>query len=60
MMFPSDVLCRAHSDCPSQHACINKKCQNPCTVSNPCTISQDCHVQDHQPVCVKGRFHKTK
>lgn len=55
-VFPIDIFCRAHSDCSAQQACINKKCQNPCTVTNPCTVSQDCQVQNHQPVCVKGIF----
>ncbi|CAH1986493.1 unnamed protein product [Acanthoscelides obtectus] len=48
-----DILCRSHSECSSNQACINKKCQNPCVISNPCSQSQDCQVQEHQPVCVK-------
>lgn len=49
-----EIGCRSHIDCPSQQACINARCSNPCTVANPCTKFEDCHVERHQPVCVKG------
>uniref|UniRef100_A0A2S2QFK9 Neurogenic locus notch 2 n=1 Tax=Sipha flava TaxID=143950 RepID=A0A2S2QFK9_9HEMI len=41
--------CTIDSDCPSQHACINQRCQNPCTLSVLCSPDQECHVQDTVP-----------
>lgn len=42
--------CRQDSDCPSQHGCINKKCQNPCIVENVCSVDQECRVLDTIPI----------
>lgn len=41
--------CTTDSDCPSQHACVNQRCQNPCAVSVLCSPDQECHVQDTVP-----------
>ena len=41
--------CRVDRDCPSQMACIDERCQNPCRVANPCTGSQQCLVTDTLP-----------
>lgn len=41
--------CTIDSDCPSQHACVNQRCQNPCTLSVLCSPDQECHVQDTVP-----------
>lgn len=42
--------CRKDPDCPSQHACINAICQNPCALGNPCLPSQECRVVDGVPL----------
>ncbi|KAB7496769.1 hypothetical protein Anas_09923 [Armadillidium nasatum] len=47
-------------DCPSQRACINETCVNPCHVLDPCDPSADCKVVDSLPVrtmiciCIEG------
>lgn len=41
--------CMIHSDCPSDRACINTKCQDPCLGS--CGISASCNVLNHIPIC---------
>ncbi len=42
--------CRVDSDCPSGLACINERCQNPCTVLSPCHPSAICRVINTVPV----------
>lgn len=42
--------CRVDADCPSQFACINKRCENPCSKSNVCTPEQTCTVLDSLPL----------
>ena len=46
---PVEPECRVDENCPSQHACINERCQNPCRVNNPCIAGQECVVQDTLP-----------
>ena len=46
---PVEPECRIDENCPSQHACINERCQNPCRVNNPCIAGQECVVQDTLP-----------
>lgn len=41
--------CSIHSDCPSDRACINSKCQDPCPGS--CGVSASCNVLNHIPIC---------
>ena len=41
--------CIISSDCPSNSACINQKCVDPCPGS--CTTNADCRVVNHSPVC---------
>ena len=41
-------------DCPSKHACIDERCQNPCIVRNPCTGAQKCVVTDSLPIRTIG------
>jgi len=41
--------CVIHQDCPSDRACVNKKCQDPCVGS--CGFNALCKVQKHQPIC---------
>lgn len=51
---PDTPSCRKDMDCPSNAACINGKCQNPCNArgKTPCPEDKSCEVLDHKPVCV--------
>lgn len=44
------VECRNDLDCPSQTACINAECVNPCTLTEPCGINAECKVIDTSPI----------
>lgn len=41
--------CTINADCPSDLACINKKCQDPCPGS--CGLNAQCTVKKHTPIC---------
>lgn len=41
--------CVINADCPSNRACIQQKCRDPCDGS--CGFNAECHVRNHQPVC---------
>lgn len=41
--------CLIHQDCPSNRACLQQKCQDPCVGS--CGLYANCVAQNHQPVC---------
>lgn len=41
--------CVINSDCPTNRACIQQKCKDPCDGS--CGFNAECHVRNHQPVC---------
>lgn len=41
--------CINDSECPSIHACINNRCQNPCV--GTCGRNAECQVANHLPVC---------
>ena len=41
--------CTINSDCPSNRACINEKCRDPCPGS--CGFSARCSVINHTPIC---------
>ena len=41
--------CTLNAECPSNLACINEKCQDPCVGS--CGINSICTVIKHNPVC---------
>lgn len=41
--------CIVSSDCRSDKACINQKCQDPC--SGICGINAKCQVVNHNPIC---------
>lgn len=41
--------CTVHSDCPSNRACMNEKCRDPCTGS--CGTGAECNVINHTPIC---------
>ena len=42
--------CYINSDCPSDKACISRKCQDPCP--GLCGINANCRVRNHVPICV--------
>lgn len=39
--------CTTNDDCPSNEACLNRQCRNPCN----CGTNAQCFVQNHHPVC---------
>lgn len=41
-----EVVCVTDSDCPSQTACINSQCVNPCDSTQPCGVNTRCQVFD--------------
>lgn len=41
--------CLVNSDCPSNKACVNNKCRDPCP--GTCGINADCRVISHVPSC---------
>ena len=41
--------CISNSECPSNKAWVNKKCENPCL--NACSPTSECHVISHVPRC---------
>lgn len=41
--------CSINSDCPSNKACINNKCGDPCLGS--CGLQTECHVYQHAAIC---------
>lgn len=46
--------CVSHNDCPSNLACINQKCKDPCP--GVCGSNAECRVITHTPncVCIQG------
>ena len=42
--------CVINSDCPSDKACISRKCQDPCP--GLCGVNAYCRVRNHIPICV--------
>lgn len=42
--------CTIDSECPSQLACINQHCDNPCVKANICSRDQKCSVWDTIPL----------
>ena len=42
--------CVVNSECPSNLACINRKCQDPCP--GLCGFNAYCRVRNHVPICV--------
>ena len=41
--------CILNYDCSTDKACINRKCQDPC--SGLCGVDASCNVTNHQPMC---------
>lgn len=53
--FPSTenvvlVECGTNTECPSDKACINQRCQDPCS-SNRCGLNAECITINHHPSC---------
>lgn len=44
--------CTINSDCPSDKACINRHCENPCFDGSVCGLQALCQVQDHTASCL--------
>lgn len=42
--------CTINSDCPSNLACINQRCRDPCPGS--CGVLAQCSVINHTPICM--------
>ena len=42
--------CVINSECPSDKACINRKCQDPCP--GLCGVNAYCSVRNHVPICI--------
>ena len=42
--------CVSKSECPSQLACMNQKCRDPCPGS--CGANAECRVVSHTPMCI--------
>lgn len=45
------VECSDNNDCPTNKACINSVCVNPCTLPNVCGQKAQCISQNHVTVC---------
>uniref|UniRef100_A0A336M6G4 CSON012590 protein n=1 Tax=Culicoides sonorensis TaxID=179676 RepID=A0A336M6G4_CULSO len=64
-LFPSaeDCECRSASDCPSNLACIDFDCQDPCE-DYVCKMRTICKVFNHRPTCVptvkRSRNHRLR
>lgn len=43
--------CRSDDECPSDKACINTKCENPCEKTAVCAKNEICRVYNHRPEC---------
>lgn len=46
--------CSINSECPSNKACINEKCRDPCPGS--CGFNANCNVINHSPVCTCSEY----
>jgi len=47
VIIPVPPGCTSDNDCPSNEACINRICRNPCD----CGSNANCLVQNHRPIC---------
>lgn len=43
--------CRSDSECPSDKACINQNCVDPCERTAVCAVNENCNVYNHRPEC---------
>lgn len=46
--------CSINSECPSNQACINEKCRDPCPGS--CGLNAICNIINHTPVCTCSEY----
>lgn len=47
---PSLSICLRDSGCPSNQACRNYRCEDPCAGAS-CASDAPCYVEDHKPIC---------
>ena len=45
--------CIINQDCPTDMACTNRKCRDPCP--GLCGINAQCNVRNHVPICICNR-----
>lgn len=57
VIFLSLVGCRSDSDCPSNEACVNRQCKDPC-VFETCGTNALCRVNLHRPQCFCPERHE--
>lgn len=43
--------CELNSDCPSDKACVNRRCVLPCNGGAVCGVNAECRVEYHTPMC---------
>lgn len=48
---PDNLECTQSSQCTSNTACMDGRCQSPCAKS-PCPPDKACEVLNHQPICI--------
>ena len=57
---PPDPGCKEDRECSSKLACIDRECQNPCSVIRPCAPNAECEVHSSLPLrtmsctCIPG------
>lgn len=49
--FHNNIHCKINPHCPTNKACLNGVCQNPCHMVR-CTKNESCIVKDHGAVCL--------
>ena len=45
------VGCKDNSECPTDRACYNRQCVNPCIIEDPCDVTAECYARNHQAEC---------
>lgn len=45
------IECLVNTDCPSNKACINTQCKDPCSIDHYCGERADCFTENHIAVC---------
>lgn len=50
-LFTSLVGCRNDENCGIEEACINRVCQNPCSMFGACGRNANCRPINHKPEC---------
>lgn len=51
MFFCILVGCRSDENCGIEEACINRVCQNPCSIFGACGRNANCRPINHKPEC---------